>query len=154
MLPTMMAARWVAHSLPVLLPLLTLVLPLVLGVGLPFAAAQAQMPYGCACLHNNTQSPVSFRYHWGKNEWKSETLRPNYQEALCWRYAQGSTSSPELTFQIDVDLSNGKAWTTYDLPRVQSARNSCEVVGKHYHYDIGYKANTNKQYLIMTRRPE
>jgi hypothetical protein len=123
------------------------------GPALLAGEAQAQAPYGCACLHNKSEHMVKFRYRWGDGEWKNDHLRSGYQETLCWRYAAGSTSSPNLTFQIDVDLSGGTAWTTYALPRVQASTNSCEAVAHNFHYDISYKPNTNRQYLTMTRRP-
>ncbi len=81
----------------------------------PQNQSSGQSAYGCACLHNKTQIAVSYRLKWGDNPWKEDALRAGYQQAICWRYAQGSTSSPPLSFQLDVDLSGGKAWTTYDL---------------------------------------
>jgi len=45
------------------------------------------------------------------------------------------------------------AWTTYALPRVQSATNKCEAVANKFHHDINYKPNTNRQFLHMTHRP-
>ena len=116
------------------------------------APAEAQAPFGCACLHNNTKGLVKFRYKWGDNQWTNDTLRAGYQQTLCWRYAAGSTASPTLTFQIDVDLSAGSAWTTFNLPRVQAQSNTCEAVSRQYHYDISYKPNTNSQFLQMTHR--
>lgn len=109
-------------------------------------------PFGCACLHNKTQSLVSFRYKWGEGEWKKDTLQAGYQQTLCWKYAAGSSTSPPLSFQVDVDLTKGAAWTTYNLPRVQSATNRCESVSNKYHYDIDYRPNTNRQFLHMTHR--
>ena len=117
------------------------------------APAQAEARFGCACLHNKTEHRINFRYKWGNKDWTADYLRSGNQETLCWRYAEGSTSSPELTFQIDVDLTGGAAWTTYALPRVQANSNSCEAVAHNFHYDVSYKPNTNRQYLYMTRRP-
>ena len=128
---------------------------MLLGLGLTLetrpAAAQAP-PYGCGCLHNNTQHTVKFRYKWGDGEWKNDYLRSGNQQTLCWRYEQGSTVSPTLAFQLDVDLTAGSAWTTFNLPRVQSRTNSCEAVSRQYHYDISYRPNTNRQFLQMTHR--
>jgi len=125
----------------------------VAAASAPLFDARAEgEPYGCACLHNKTQAVVKFRYKWGDGEWKHDHLRAGYQETLCWKYASGSTSSPSLSFQIDVDLTNGSAWTTYNLPRVQSPTNRCESVSRPFHYDIDYRANTNRQYLHMTHR--
>ena len=112
----------------------------------------AGAPYGCACLHNKTESTVKFRYKWGNTEWKDDYLRAGYQQTMCWRYAQGSTTSPPLAFQFDVDLTKGAAWTTYDLPRVQANGNKCEDVAQKFHYDVNYRPNTNKQFLTVTHR--
>jgi hypothetical protein len=121
------------------------------SVTLSDARAEGE-PYGCACLHNKTQHVVKFRYKWGNGDWKSDHLRAGFQETLCWRYGSGPSTSPPLSFQIDVDLTNGAAWTTYNLPRVQSQTNRCESVGQKFHYDIDYRPNTNRQYLHMTHR--
>ena len=32
-------------------------------------AAAQQTTHGCACLHNQTQVPISYRYKWGEGEW-------------------------------------------------------------------------------------
>lgn len=123
----------------------------------PAALAQNNMPqngnpFGCACLHNNTNRDISYRYHWGDNQWKNYTLKANYQQWLCWKYAPGSSSSPPLQFQIDVDLSNATAWTTYDIPRVQSRAQDCNAFGPKGHYDIGFRPNTNNSFVHITRR--
>jgi hypothetical protein len=124
------------------------------GLGPMMATSvQAEGRFGCACLHNKTEHRIKFRYKWGNKDWTDDFLRSGNQETLCWRYAEGSTSSPELTFQIDVDLTGGTAWTTYALPRVQSHHNSCEAVARNFHYDVGYRPNTNRQFLHMTHRP-
>ena len=114
--------------------------------------AGAEAPFGCACLHNDTKVVVKFRYKWGDGQWTSDYLRAGYQETLCWRYTGGSASSPPLGFQIDVDLTNGAAWTTYNLPRGQSQTNKCDAVPRQFHYDISYRPNTNNQFVQMTHR--
>jgi hypothetical protein len=117
------------------------------------SSAQAEYsPFGCACLHNQTQHVVKFRYKWGEGDWKHDFLRAGHHEPICWRYADGSTHSPPLSFQIDVDLTGSSAWTTYNLPRLQSRHNSCEAVARQAHYDISYRPNTNRQFLHMTHR--
>ena len=118
----------------------------------PAAQAQNANAFGCACLHNNTRQDINYRYHWGDNQWKNVALKANYQQWLCWTYAQGSRSSPPLTFQIDRDLSPQNAWTTYAIERVQSPRQSCDAFGPKGHYDIGYVPNTNNAFIQITRR--
>ena len=87
---------------------------IMLALGLLGGSVQAQSAlFGCACLHNNTQHTMKFRYKWSDGEWTNDYLRSGNHETLYWRYAAGSTASPNLTFQIDVDLSGGVAWTTY-----------------------------------------
>ena len=39
------------------------------SAGASSAAAQ-QTTHGCACLHNQTQAQISYRYKWGEGEWK------------------------------------------------------------------------------------
>ena len=80
------------------------------------------------------------------------TLRPGYEEALCWHYAGGNHSSPDMTFELDVDMSKGKPWTFYDIARVQSANNVCEAIGQNEHYDIDFRPNTNRSFIEVTHR--
>lgn len=37
-------------------------------------AAAQQTTHGCACLHNQTQAQISYRYKWGEGEWKTMQL--------------------------------------------------------------------------------
>lgn len=128
-----------------------------LAAGLPPPATaqnrpQNANPYGCACLHNNTNQNINYRYHWGDKQWKNVALKANHQQWLCWTYAQGTASSPPLQFQIDVDLSKANAWTTYSIERVQSRAQDCSAIGRKGHYDIGFRPNTNNAFIHITRR--
>lgn len=76
-------------------------------------AAAQQTTHGCACLHNQTQVPISYRYKWGEGEWKTMKLQAGYRNWICWQYQNAQKSSPNLLFQLDVDMSKGSAWTTY-----------------------------------------
>jgi hypothetical protein len=108
--------------------------------------------YGCACLHNKTQNTVNFRYKWGERNWVNDYLQKGNQQTLCWNYGSDGPTSPPLTFQIDVDTGGGAAWTTYNLPRVQSTSNKCATVASNFHYDISVRPN-NPSFLQVTRRP-
>ena len=48
-------------------------------------AAAQQTTHGCACLHNQTQVPISYRYKWGEGEWKTMKLQAGYRN---WSYRQ------------------------------------------------------------------
>jgi len=122
------------------------------GVGLWSAAAQAQNPYGCACLNNLTQGTVHYRFHWGNDPWQTMTLQRGQRAWMCWQYAPGTSSSPPLQFQLDVDLSQGSAWTTYAIERVQSPARDCDRIGTRGQYDVRYRPNTNNSFLHVTRR--
>lgn len=80
----------------------------VVSAGAGPAAAQ-QTTHGCACLHNQTQAQISYRYKWGEGEWKTMQLKPGYNNWICWQYQNGQKSSPNLLFQLDVDMSKGSA---------------------------------------------
>jgi hypothetical protein len=107
--------------------------------------------HGCACVHNETGQAVNFRYRFGNGDWRRVRLKANWNDAICWRYS-GSRSSPELRFQIDVDMSKGNAWTTYALTRVQTPGNTCKVVPPNGHYAIKYRPNTNRQFIQVVKR--
>ncbi len=109
------------------------------GASFSRPAAAQQITHGCACLHNQTQAQISYRYKWGDGEWKTTSLRPGYQTALCWQYANAQRSSPDLVFELDVDMSKGSAWTKYAIARVQTAGNSCAQVGNGGHYNVSYR---------------
>lgn len=122
------------------------------GVFFSRPLAAQQITHGCACLHNQTQAQISYRYKWGEGEWKTTSLRPGYQTALCWQYENAQRSSPNLVFQLDVDMSKGSAWTTYAIARVQTAGNSCASVGNGGHYNVSYRPNTNNGFIHITKR--
>ena len=122
------------------------------GVLFSQPAAAQQITHGCACLHNQTQAQVSYRYKWGETEWKTTSLRPGYQTALCWQYANAQRSSPNLVFELDVDMSKGNAWTKYAIARVQTAGSNCAAVGGGGHYNVSYRPNTNNGFIHITKR--
>jgi hypothetical protein len=116
------------------------------------AASAENYPYGCACFHNKTGVDIKYRYKWGGGDWKNMSLSAGYQRPLCWRYAQGSHSSPDLLFELDVDMSKGSAWTKYDIKRLQVSDNTCSAVGHEAQYDIDYRPNTNRSFIHVTHR--
>ena len=124
---------------------------MLLAVGSTTAAAQ-EKTHGCACLHNDTAATINFRYKWGEGQWHSVKLQPRFEDAICWKYDNAQKSSPNLTFQLDVDLTKGSAWTTYAISRVQTAGAQCSVVGKGGHYDISYRPNTNNAFIQVMHR--
>ncbi len=131
--------------------LVAILATLLMGVGATGAQAQ-NTTHGCACIHNNTKATVSYRFKWGEQQWQNFKLSPNYQSAVCWKYADAAKSSPALSFQLDVDMTKGNAWTTFNLPRVQSTAATCQATPKPAHYDINYRANTNNQFIQVTHR--
>jgi hypothetical protein len=116
-------------------------------------ASAQQTTRGCACIHNKTGTTISYRYKWGGGQWHDVKLQPTYQNWICWKYDNAQKSSPDLTFQLDVDMSKGSAWTTYAIGRVQTAGAHCNAVGRGGHYDITYRPNTNNTFIQVTRRP-
>ena len=115
-------------------------------------AAAQQTTHGCACLHNQTQVPISYRSKWGEGEWKTMKLQAGYRNWICWQYQNAQKSSPNLLFQLDVDMSKGSAWTTYTIGRVQTAGASCDAVGAGGHYNVSYRPNTNNGFIQVTKR--
>jgi hypothetical protein len=115
-------------------------------------AAAKQTTHGCACLHNMTPVPISYRYKWGEGEWKTMKLEAGYQNWICWKYDNAQKSSPNLLFQLDVDMSKGSAWTTYAIARVQTVGASCSAVGQGGHYNVSYRPNTNNSFIQITKR--
>lgn len=103
-------------------------------------------------LHNKTNISINYRYKWANGQWQNITLRPGYEDALCWHYAAGNHSSPDMAFELDVDMSKGKAWTFYDIGRVQSPKSACDAVGQNGHYDIDFRPNTNHNLIEVTHR--
>ncbi len=63
-------------------------------------------------------------------------LQAGYQNWICWQYQNAQKSSPNLLFQLDVDMSKGSAWTTYAIARVQAAVPSCDAVGVEGQYNV------------------
>ncbi len=112
-----------------------------------------QTTHGCACVHNRTESTVNFRYKWGDGDWRNVTAKPNFKNWICWRYGDAQKKSPNLTFQLDVDMSASTAWTTYAIARVQTVRAHCDAVGKGGHYNIRYRPNTNNAFIQITKQP-
>ncbi|MDI1284594.1 MAG: hypothetical protein PSV46_09365 [Reyranella sp.] len=112
----------------------------VLLAGFGTSRAEAQnTTHGCACIHNNTKATISYRYKWGEQAWQNFKLQPAYQNWICWKYADSAKSSPALTFQLDVDMTKGSAWTTFNLPRMQATASTCEATPKGAHYDNSYR---------------
>ena len=114
--------------------------------------AAQQTTHGCACFHNKTTATINYRYRWGDGQWQTYQLRPNYENWICWKYDNAQKSSPNLTFQLDVDMSKGSAWTTYAITRVQTTAAHCNAVGQGGHYDVSYRPNTNNSFIQVTRR--
>jgi hypothetical protein len=79
-------------------------------------------------------------------------LQAGYKNWICWQYQNAKKSSPNLLFQLDVDMSKGSAWTTYAIARVQTAGASCDAVGKGGHYNVSYRPNTNNGFIQVTKR--
>jgi hypothetical protein len=102
-------------------------------------------PFGCACLHNTkTSGTINYRFRWGDREWKSVALGKGKSETMCWAY-KDAPKSPELEFQLDVDMTGGVKWETFSIPRGQSSSVSCSSVPSAAHYHVGYVANTDKK---------
>jgi len=124
-----------------------------IAVAWTLPAASQDTTHGCACFHNKTSATISYRYKWGDGQWQTYKLQPNYQNWICWKYDSPQKSSPNLTFQLDVDMSKGSAWTTYAITRVQTTAAHCNAVGKGGHYDISYRPNTNNSFIQVTHQP-
>ena len=130
----------------------SMVAAMLLAVGGTAATAQ-EKTHGCACIHNGTTATINFRYKWGEGQWHTVNLQPHFADAICWKYDNAQKSSPNLGFQLDVDMTKGSAWTTYAIARVQTAGAQCNVVGKGGHYDISYRPNTGNAFIQVTHRP-
>ena len=123
-----------------------------MAVGCVLPAAGQDTTHGCACFHNKTKATISYRYKWADGQWQNYKLEPNHQNWICWKYDSPQKSSPNLTFQLDVDMSKGSAWTTYAITRVQAKAAHCNAVDPGGHYDISYRPNTNNTFIQVTRR--
>jgi hypothetical protein len=109
------------------------------------SSAQSSAPYGCACLHNNkVQTPIKYRYRWGHHEWKTVSLAPGRNETMCWAY-RDAPRSPELLFQLDIDLTSTNRWKTYTVKRAQAQSVSCSATAAQYH--VGYVAGSNRKMI-------
>lgn len=109
------------------------------------AVPQPTKPYGCACLHNSKiDMTVNYRYRWGGGAHKTNSLPKGQTSTVCWAY-KDAPKSPELEFQLDVDLTGKTQWQTFSLTRGQSASVSCEAVPSSAHYHFGYVSNTDKK---------
>jgi hypothetical protein len=116
-----------------------------LAVSAPAMAQNTAAAYGCACLHNNTQSQIKYRYKWGEGEWKSVTMKPaGGAQWMCWRY-KDAPKSPDLTFELDVDLTSANKWKAFAIKRVQAKDTGCANIPANGHYHVGYLANSNKK---------
>lgn len=120
---------------------------LVVAVALP-GESVAQSPtksYGCACLHNSkVDMTVKYRDRWGDRAWKSSTLTKGQTDTVCWTY-KDAAKSPELEFQLDVDLSGNTKWETFSIPRAQSSAVACKAVPASAHYHFGYAKGSNRK---------
>jgi len=109
----------------------------------------ADKAFGCACLHNSkTTATINYRFRWGDREWKSVSLGQGKSETMCWAY-KDAPKSPELTFQLDTDMSSGKDWKTFSVPRGQSSDVNCSSVPAMAHYHVGYVKDSNKKKLMI-----
>ena len=109
------------------------------------AQQNATKPYGCACLHNNkVDMTVKYRYRWGDRAWKGSTLAKGQTDTVCWTY-KDAPKSPELEFQLDVDLTGNTKWETFSIPRAQSSAVACKAVPANAHYHFGYVKNSNRK---------
>jgi hypothetical protein len=107
--------------------------------------AQASAPYGCACLHNNkVATAIKYRFKWGSGDWKNVSLAPGKAEWMCWAY-KDAPKSPELLFQLDVDMTANAKWETFTIKRAQSKDTGCANIPASAHYHVGYVAGSNKK---------
>ena len=114
--------------------------------------AAAEAAYGCACLHNNIKSTVNYRFRWGERDWKQVSLPAGGAEYMCWAY-KDAPKSPELQFQLDVDMTSAAKWERFDVPRSQAKAASCSATPEKAHYHVGYVKNSgNKKIQIYNGR--
>lgn len=108
------------------------------------SAQNTALPYGCACLHNRTPVNVNFRYRWGDSEWRDRRLETGMNYVMCWRY-KDAPKSPELLFQLDIDLTPTVRWETFSIKRAQSRDTQCSAVPEVAHYHVGYVGGSNRK---------
>jgi hypothetical protein len=112
-------------------------------------AQSTSKPYGCACLHNTkVEGKINYRYKWGDKDWKVSSLQKGTSQTMCWAYKDGP-KSPELQFQLDSDMSSGKKWETFSVPRGQSSDVKCGSVPDMAHYHVGYVKDSNKKKIMV-----
>lgn len=122
-----------------------------LGMLLAWPSLSHANTHGCSCVKNETGQAINFRYRFGNGDWKSVRLQAGWEDAICWKYADAKRSSPPLSFQLDVDMTKGNAWTTYALTRVQTPGSTCSVVPKNGQYAIRFRPNTNNQFVRVVK---
>lgn len=107
--------------------------------------ALAAEPYGCACLHNTkVDAAINYRFKWGNGAWKAVALPKGNAHWMCWAY-KDAPKSPELLFQLDVDMTAAAKWETFTIKRAQSKDQSCAAIPASAHFHVGYVANSNKK---------
>lgn len=117
----------------------------------PAAPGSAEAAFGCACVNNGVGQRIQFRFKWGNDPFKTLTLDPGMVYAFCWRYSDGSRTSPPLEFMLNRATDGSAAFTDYALPRVQSPTNQCAGVPKAGHYWVRFQPGTNDQFLHVTK---
>lgn len=109
----------------------------------------ADKGYGCACLHNSkVDGTINYRYKWGNNDWKVASLNKGTNQTMCWAY-KDAPKSPELTFQLDSDMTKGKSWETFTVKRGQSSDVNCNSVPGMAHYHVGYVKDSHKKKIMI-----
>src|SRR5262245_34294712 len=127
---------------------------LLAGLGLSVTLSvpsHAQNTHGCSCVHNEIRQSINFRDKFSEGDWKKVNLKPGWEDAICWKYS-ATHSSPELRFELDVDMTKGDAWTVYRLTRVQTPGSTCNVVPSNGHYAIKYRPGTNNQFIEVSSK--
>jgi hypothetical protein len=112
-------------------------------------AQSTSKPYGCACLHNTkVDGKINYRYKWGDKDWKVVSLQKGTNQTMCWSY-KDAPKSPELTFQLDSDMTSAKNWQTFTVARGQSTDVSCSSVPGMAHYHVGYVKDSDKKKIMI-----
>ena len=63
---------------------------------------------------------------------------------MCWTY-KDAPKSPELEFQLDVDMTSAAKFETFSIKRVQAKERSCAAIPAAGHYHTGYVANSHNK---------
>ena len=112
-------------------------------------AQSTTKPYGCACLHNTkVDGNINYRYKWGDKDWKVLSLQKGTSQTMCWAY-KDAPKSPELSFQLDADMTSGKDWKTFTIARGQSSDVKCGSVPAMAHYHVGYVKDSGKKRVMI-----